>query len=198
MRYPLRGKRVVVQRYGETNRELQAELENEGADITEIVTYRWVLPEDTMPLLRLIDALGRDEIDLVARSTHARAGLCRTWHSPRCCDAWAKEASPSMASARPFTIGVAKKQGVSEATECAAPHSCTPNLGQPISETLRIAERQRNTIHEAVEQIVGPFGCFLIADAEPHNLRHKMIFLDTPLYIVTLSYAGRASFTISR
>jgi hypothetical protein len=83
------------------------------------------------------------------RSTHARAGLCRTWHSPRCCDAWAKEASPSMASARPFAIGAAKKLGVSEAAECAAPHSRTPNPGQPISETLRIAERQRNTIHEA-------------------------------------------------
>jgi hypothetical protein len=101
------------------------------------------------------------------RSTHARAGLCRTWHSPRCCGAWAKEASPSMASARPFAIGAAKKLGVSEAAECAAPHSCTPDPGQPISETFRITERQRNTIHEAVEQIVGPFGCFLIADAEP-------------------------------
>src|ERR1700738_858560 len=44
-----------------------------------------------------------------------------------------------------------------------------PNPGQPTSETLRIAERERNTIHEAVEQIVGPFGCFLIADAEPHD-----------------------------
>jgi uroporphyrinogen-III synthase len=29
----LRGKRVVVQRYGETNRELQAALESEGADV---------------------------------------------------------------------------------------------------------------------------------------------------------------------
>jgi len=63
---PLRGKRVVVQRYGETNHELQAELESEGADVTEIVTYHWALPEDTAPLLRLISALGRDEIDLVA------------------------------------------------------------------------------------------------------------------------------------
>jgi uroporphyrinogen-III synthase len=53
---PLRSKRVVVQRYGETNRELQAELESEGADVIEIVTYRWGLPEDTAPLLRLIDA----------------------------------------------------------------------------------------------------------------------------------------------
>jgi AraC-like DNA-binding protein len=53
---PFRGKHVVVQRYGETNRELQAELESEGADVTEIMTYRWGLPEDTASLLRLIGA----------------------------------------------------------------------------------------------------------------------------------------------
>jgi len=70
---PLRGKRVVVQRYGETNRELQATLERNGADVTEIVTYRWGLPEDTAPLLRLIDALGRDEIDLVAFTSASQA-----------------------------------------------------------------------------------------------------------------------------
>ena len=54
---PLRGKRVVMQRYGETNRELQAALESEGAEVIEIVIYRWDLPEDTTPLLRLIGAL---------------------------------------------------------------------------------------------------------------------------------------------
>ncbi len=70
---PLRGKRVVVQRYGETNRELQAALESEGAAVIEIVTYRWALPEDTAPLLRLIDALGRDEIDLVAFTSASQA-----------------------------------------------------------------------------------------------------------------------------
>ena len=70
---PLRGKRVVVQRYGETNRELRAEFESEGADVIEIVTYRWGLPEDTAPLLRLIDALGRDEIDLVAFTSASQA-----------------------------------------------------------------------------------------------------------------------------
>src|SRR3984893_2803341 len=62
----LRGKRVVVQRYGETNRDLQAALESEGADVIEIVTYRWALPKDTAAFLPLIDALARDEIDLVA------------------------------------------------------------------------------------------------------------------------------------
>jgi len=62
----LRGKRVVVQRYGETNQDLQNALEKRGAQVTEIATYRWGLPEDTAPLLKLIDALERDEIDLVA------------------------------------------------------------------------------------------------------------------------------------
>jgi uroporphyrinogen-III synthase len=68
---PLRGKRVVG--YGDTNHELQAALESEGAEAIEIVTYRWGLPEDTMPLLRLIGALGRDEIDLVAFTTASQA-----------------------------------------------------------------------------------------------------------------------------
>jgi uroporphyrinogen-III synthase len=69
----LRGKRVVVQRYGRTNRELQAALESAGAEVIEIVTYRWALPEDTAPLLRLIDALGRDEINLVAFTSASQA-----------------------------------------------------------------------------------------------------------------------------
>ena len=70
---PLRGKRVVMQRYGETNRELQAALESDGAVVIEIVTYCWALPEDTAPLLRLVDALGRGEIDLVAFTSASRA-----------------------------------------------------------------------------------------------------------------------------
>jgi uroporphyrinogen-III synthase len=70
-------KRVVVQRYGETNRDLQATLESEGAEVIEIVTYRWGLPEDTTPLLRLIDALGRDEID---RGVHQRFAGKQPFH----------------------------------------------------------------------------------------------------------------------
>jgi uroporphyrinogen-III synthase len=69
----LRGKKVVVQRYGEINRELQAALLSAGADVTEIVTYRWALPEDTSPLLGLIEALNRSEIDLVAFTSAAQA-----------------------------------------------------------------------------------------------------------------------------
>ena len=63
----------MVQRYGETNRELQTTLESEGAVVIEIVTYRWALPEDTAPLRRLIDALGHDEIDLMAFTSASQA-----------------------------------------------------------------------------------------------------------------------------
>lgn len=61
----LPGQRVVVQRYGETNRELQRALADKGTEIVELTTYRWGLPDDTRPLQRLIDALDRDEINLV-------------------------------------------------------------------------------------------------------------------------------------
>lgn len=69
----LRGKRVVVQRYGEANRELQAALEDAGAEVIDIATYRWGLPEDKAPLLSLIEALGRSEIDLVAFTSAVQA-----------------------------------------------------------------------------------------------------------------------------
>lgn len=61
----LAGARVVVQRYGETNRELDAALEARGAQVTEIPTYRWSLPEDTAPLVRLLDALDEGAVDAV-------------------------------------------------------------------------------------------------------------------------------------
>ena len=62
----LRGRRVVVQRYGETNRDLRDALEAGGAETTEIATYRWGLPANCEPLVALVDALERNAIDVVA------------------------------------------------------------------------------------------------------------------------------------
>jgi uroporphyrinogen-III synthase len=59
------GERVVVQRYGETNTALEEALQQRGATVIEIPTYRWALPNDTAPIERLIDALDRHEIDAV-------------------------------------------------------------------------------------------------------------------------------------
>jgi uroporphyrinogen-III synthase len=62
---PLQGERVIVQRYGTANLELDRALEARGAAVDEIPTYRWALPEDTAPLAALIAALERGEMHAV-------------------------------------------------------------------------------------------------------------------------------------
>lgn len=69
----LQGVRVAVQRYGDTNRELNEALERAGAQVVEIVTYRWALPDDTTPLAGLIEALEGGKIDLVAFTSASQA-----------------------------------------------------------------------------------------------------------------------------
>jgi uroporphyrinogen-III synthase len=59
----LSGERVLVQRYGETNLGLEEGLEARGAKVIEVPTYRWALPQDIGPLVRLLDAMERREID---------------------------------------------------------------------------------------------------------------------------------------
>ena len=59
----LKGERVIVQRYGTQNTELDRALASRGAEVVEIPTYRWSLPQDTRPLAELIGALERREMD---------------------------------------------------------------------------------------------------------------------------------------
>lgn len=56
---------VVIQRYGDTNVALDDALAARGATVIEVPTYRWALPADEAPLLQLMDALGRAEVDAV-------------------------------------------------------------------------------------------------------------------------------------
>jgi uroporphyrinogen-III synthase len=70
---PMRDERVLVQRYGETNVELERALSARGAEVVEIPTYRWALPEDTRPLEALIAALGRGEVDAVVFTSASQA-----------------------------------------------------------------------------------------------------------------------------
>lgn len=64
-KYAVSGKRVAVQRYGDTNLELQQALEARGALVTEIATYRWSLPADIQPLVDLMNALEAGQVDMV-------------------------------------------------------------------------------------------------------------------------------------
>jgi uroporphyrinogen-III synthase len=58
----LKGTRVLVQRYGTANAELDQALAARGAEVIEIPTYRWSLPADTQPLADLIGSLERGEM----------------------------------------------------------------------------------------------------------------------------------------
>lgn len=60
---PLAGARVIVQRYGVPNADLDQALAERGAEVLEIPTYRWSLPQDLAPLVALVGALERREID---------------------------------------------------------------------------------------------------------------------------------------
>jgi len=69
---PISGRRVVVQRYGVTNAELEEALKARGAAVIEIPTYRWSLPQDTRPLVELMNALDQHRVDAVAVTNAAQ------------------------------------------------------------------------------------------------------------------------------
>ncbi len=70
---PVKGERVVVQRYGASNEELDDALRARGAEVVEVATYRWSLPADTGPLVALLDALDRGEVDVTVFTSASQA-----------------------------------------------------------------------------------------------------------------------------
>jgi uroporphyrinogen-III synthase len=120
---PLSGRRAVVQRYGATNAELEQALAGRGATVLEVPTYRWSLPQDTRPLVQLMDALDASRVDAVAvtsasqihnlfelaqrlgRADALRAGLNRVL----------------VASVGPVSSGALRRHGVGVALEASPP-----------------------------------------------------------------------------
>ena len=62
---PMQGARVLVQRYGAANQLLRESLQQRGAAVEEIATYRWGLPADIRPLTTLVAALAGSSVDAV-------------------------------------------------------------------------------------------------------------------------------------
>jgi uroporphyrinogen-III synthase len=60
----LRGKRVAVQEYGITRRELIDGLRDLGANVFSVPVYRWALPEDTGPLKSAIREIAANRTDI--------------------------------------------------------------------------------------------------------------------------------------
>ena len=61
----LAGKRVAVQEYGVSNRELIAGLQARGAEVVSVPVYRWALPADRGPLRAAIGQIAARSADVV-------------------------------------------------------------------------------------------------------------------------------------
>lgn len=81
----LDGKRIAVQLHGEPLPDMLQTLRLAGAEVIEVPVYRWVLPEDTGPLHRLIDAVCGAGVDAVAfTSAPAAASFLRAAREQGC------------------------------------------------------------------------------------------------------------------
>ncbi len=69
-RCDLRGRRVALQEYGVSNRDLVSALEARGAEVTVVPVYRWTLPADRGPLSEALHAIadGKAQVALFTSS----------------------------------------------------------------------------------------------------------------------------------
>lgn len=61
----IKGKRIAVQLHGDSRQGLTGVLADAGADVIEVPVYRWTLPGDPSPALRLIDLCCTGGIDAI-------------------------------------------------------------------------------------------------------------------------------------
>ena len=64
--YDLQGRDLAVQAYGSPNGFLTQGLEDRGANVREVTLYTWGLPDDTSPVIRMIDDLANGAVDALA------------------------------------------------------------------------------------------------------------------------------------
>jgi uroporphyrinogen-III synthase len=73
---PLPGRRIAVQLHGDPLPELVSGLQAAGAEVLQVPVYRWVPPEDTGPLRRLVTVIAARGVDAVTfTSAPAAASL---------------------------------------------------------------------------------------------------------------------------
>jgi uroporphyrinogen-III synthase len=60
------GRRIAVQLHGEPIPDFVQALHAAGAQLTEVPVYRWTLPDDTVPLTRLITSVIERQVDAMA------------------------------------------------------------------------------------------------------------------------------------
>jgi uroporphyrinogen-III synthase len=70
---PLAGREALVLHYGERNPVVVGALARSGAQVQELSLYEWELPEDLMPLLRLVDEIVERRVGAVLFTSQIQA-----------------------------------------------------------------------------------------------------------------------------
>jgi uroporphyrinogen-III synthase len=111
----LEGKRIAVQLHGEPLPDLVQTLRLAGAEVIEVPVYRWVPPEDPVPLRRLIQSVSAAGLDAVAfTSAPAAASFLRAADEQGCGSAVrAALRGPVVAACvGPVTAGPFRQEGI--------------------------------------------------------------------------------------
>jgi uroporphyrinogen-III synthase len=158
------GRRVAVQLHGEPLPDLVQALRNAGADVIEVPVYRWVPPDDEVPLRRLIDAVSAGGVDALAfTSAPAAANFLRTADEQGCGD----------------TVRTALRERVLAA--CVGPVTAAPLVRESIPVVQPERARLGALVRELVEQVPARQVTSVPVTGHQLELRGQAVVLDGAL-----------------
>ena len=169
----LDGKRVVVQLHGEPLPDVVETLRMAGAEVIEVPVYRWVPPEDTGPLDRLVQAVRVGAVDAVAfTSAPAAASFLQAARDQLSADAVRTALSGPVVPA------------------CVGPVTSGPLLAEGISVIQPVRARLGALVREIVEQVPLRRGIVVPAAGHTLDVRGHAVVVDGAL--MPLSSASMA------
>jgi uroporphyrinogen-III synthase len=164
----LEGKRIAVQLHGEPLPDVVDTLRLAGAEVIEVPVYRWVLPEDTAPLHRLIEAVADTGVDALAFTS-------------------APAAASFLQAARDLGCGDAVHAALSGpvVTACVGPVTAGPLLDARIPVIQPARARLGALVREIVEQVPLRRGIRLPAAGHLLDVRGQAVAVDGRLVPLT-------------
>jgi uroporphyrinogen-III synthase len=164
----LDGKRIAVQLHGEPLPDVVQTLRLAGAEVIEVPVYRWVRPEDTTPLHRLIEAACDGALEAVAFTS-------------------APAAASFLQAARELGRGEAVRTALCGPVvpACVGPVTAGPFQAEGIPVIQPVRARLGALVREIVEQV--PLRCGLRLPAAGHliDVRGQAVVVDDRLVPLT-------------
>jgi uroporphyrinogen-III synthase len=159
----LDGKRIAVQLHGEPLPDVVQTLRLAGAEVIEVPVYRWVVPEDSAPLHRLIQAVYSAAVDAIAfTSAPAAASFLRAAREQGCDRAVrAALCGPVVpACVGPVTAGPFQREGIPVVQPVRA------RLGALVREIVEQVPHRRGVLLPVAGHLVDVRGQAVVVDGQ--------------------------------